>query len=128
MTDIDLAKLRGLAEKATPGPFDVERRDQGDGDIHYIVHGGPNGDDFAWCLDSLDRRAKSNAAFIAAANPQTVLALVAVVEAAQRVEYLAPWMATLAIDGGAGSKRAPEIRDALAALREALKRVGVSCG
>ncbi len=69
----ELARLRELCEAATSGPFDVERRDDDCGYMNYIVHGGKG--DYAWCRDELDPKAKQNAAFIAAANPAVVLAL-----------------------------------------------------
>lgn len=60
MTALD--KIRARLEAATPGSLSVERRDQGGGEIMYVVHGGK---DFAWCRDELDPRAKANAALIA---------------------------------------------------------------
>lgn len=80
-----LSRLKQLAESATPGPYSIERRDDEDGDIAYVIHGGPKGCDVAWCNDDLDKNARQHAAFIAAVNPQTILALSALVEAADRM-------------------------------------------
>lgn len=59
-----LSRLRKLVEAATPGPFDIERRDDEDGDINWILHGP---DDFAWFIEELDSRAKQNALLVQAA-------------------------------------------------------------
>ncbi len=79
----NLDNLEQKAKVATPGPFGVERRDDDCGYMNHIVHGGKG--DYAWCRDELDPRAKENAAFIAAANPQTVLAMVEVIRAAEEM-------------------------------------------
>jgi hypothetical protein len=79
MTNLD--ELEKLAKAATPGPFSIERRDDNCGGITYIVHGGK---DYAWCKDDLDRKAKFNAAFVAAANSAAILELIARVRDAER--------------------------------------------
>lgn len=66
-------KLRKLALAATPGPFNIERRDGDSGDLTYVVHGGVG--DFAWCSDDLDLKARHNAAYIAAAHSNLLLTL-----------------------------------------------------
>ena len=81
-----LSELKAKAEKATPGPFDIERRDDDCGYMNYIVHGATG--DYAWCRDELDPAAKQNAAFVAATNRAVVLALVEVARAASSVSVM----------------------------------------
>lgn len=81
MTD-PIEKLRKLAEAATQGPLDIERRDQGDGSIIYILHGTKG--DFAWFLDDLDPRAKRNAEMMLTVR-NALPALLDLVEAADRM-------------------------------------------
>lgn len=107
-----LDRLEQLAREATPGPWDVQE-DSCDG---Y---------DEAWCewhrvgpLDLTGKTLNRNTAYIAAADPSTVLKLIAVVKAAQQaqetmrhgIEYQ-PWESTETYN-----KR----RAAFAALRLAL--------
>jgi hypothetical protein len=90
---INLKALKEAAEKATPGPWTPEGRSTasyvrspGQVRTHHIAqcnawdhpaaHNGPA---------PSRGQAYSNAAFIAATDPQTILALVAVVEAARNV-------------------------------------------
>lgn len=74
MTDIDTARLRELAEAATPGPWEWEGdglwRHQSPTDYAAIVTAdyAPDTGPTVECSDA-------NGAYIAAANPQTVLAL-----------------------------------------------------
>jgi hypothetical protein len=76
---IDIEKLRQLAEAATPGPWEVS-----DDDMFSpieVTSDGPGRD--ICCLDTYDHRPDeraNDAAFIAAANPQTVLALLDEIE------------------------------------------------
>lgn len=78
----DFSKLEGLAKAATPGPWII------DGEYvnehGYVMHayvasasGGRIGEAFANCLVRTDEQCRINAAFIAEANPATVLALLA---------------------------------------------------
>jgi hypothetical protein len=74
MNDADLKRLRELAEAATPGPWMA---------INHQKHlGDHNVEQAWWSVDSkggriadIERHKAANAAFIAAANPQTVIAL-----------------------------------------------------
>lgn len=76
MTNDELHTLKALAEAATPGPWEAGN-DIGEGEVYgvdgYAVVGAAAQ---AWTRREVD----ANARFIAAANPQTVLALVAEVE------------------------------------------------
>lgn len=83
-----IEEVEALARAATPGPFDIERRDDDCGYMNYIVHGAKG--DFAWCRDELDSRAKQNAAFVAAANPQFVLKLIAALKGANKMRSFSP--------------------------------------
>lgn len=71
----DLDNIESKAKAARPGPYAVERREIDCGYFDYIVHSGKG--DVAWCREELDRKAKANAAYLAALDPATVLALVA---------------------------------------------------
>lgn len=88
--------LKEAAQKATPGPW-LHRHDPGNpvGVQHGVKLAGEFG---AWvcdCLDNADRKIDDgvagarNAAFIALANPATILALIAQVEAAPEVSATA---------------------------------------
>ncbi len=73
MTGVDLAAMRALAEKATPG----ERQALG-GEGVCLAYGGD------WIATTEDGASPvADAEFIAACDPLTVLALVEAVEAAQ---------------------------------------------
>src|SRR5690554_6896281 len=61
-----LTKLKELHAKTTQGELRIERRDYESGDFNFIVYGDVN--DFAWCLEELDPKAKQNADFIAEAH------------------------------------------------------------
>lgn len=56
-----LKHLKELHAKTTEGELRIERRDCEGGDFNFIVYGV---EDFAWCLEELDPRAKKNAEFI----------------------------------------------------------------
>lgn len=117
-----LSELKAKAEKATPGPFDIERRDDDCGYMNYIVHGATG--DYAWCRDELDPAAKQNAAFVAATNRAVVLALV---EVAMRCHRLNSVLDSALQDGDTVICRGPAMRDvdaALASLDAALGEVG----
>ncbi len=83
----DLKKLRALARKATPGPWRREayRYPRGTRDYGVLTEGQTGdvrGDGLGWIAECRWRPNRAaDAAFIAAADPQTVVALVAVVEA-----------------------------------------------
>ena len=78
-----LAELRRLAEAATPGPFDIERREEDCGYFCYILHNAHG--DVAWCNDDLDPNARRHALFLQRFDPATVLKLLDVVEAAKEM-------------------------------------------
>lgn len=65
--EVKYEELRALAEAATPGPWDW-RANMEEG---FVVHERPAGTIYSFS------NSKENAAFIAAANPATVLALLA---------------------------------------------------
>lgn len=89
LTPSRIAELRKLAEKATKGPWYVARgglrKERADHDTVYACNDDLNY--VAECKDFLcfhePPRNSENAAFIAALDPQTVIALLDVVEAAQ---------------------------------------------
>ena len=67
----DVAELRALAEDADAGPWgQTDYYDEDDGCVCHLVHSG-DADQFRVALGLQEY----NAAFIAAANPATVLAL-----------------------------------------------------
>ncbi|HBM7603651.1 TPA: ead/Ea22-like family protein [Enterobacter hormaechei subsp. xiangfangensis] len=84
MRNIDKRALREAAEKATPGrweyypgntsiEYNVDSMDEGQGSIVYVDSG-----------DFTKKQTDLNGAFIAAANPATVLALLDELEAAEK--------------------------------------------
>lgn len=77
MTDINLDKLRRMAEAATPGPWDIT----GNGDWKREVR-GPDWN-VAWCGHMSTLRAHADATYIAAVNPATVIALLDRLERAE---------------------------------------------
>lgn len=77
-----LQRLRKLVEAATPGPLDIERRDDDCGYMNYILHGAKG--DFAWFRDELDPRAKQNAELVQATMANLPL-LLDLVEAADKM-------------------------------------------
>lgn len=91
--DIDLDALQTLAEKATPGPWVANHAGCGTRDgmfritEHYVQRPG---DDVSIACDIVDPTcddhtpSAANAAFIAAANPQTILALIARIRELER--------------------------------------------
>jgi hypothetical protein len=86
MTAEEMKRLRELAEKATPGPWDCDDADESRGG--YNAHAGwfsvskARTEDMVLTnqpeMGMFDRRA--DAAFVVAANPQTVLALLDEIE------------------------------------------------
>lgn len=76
MSDLDLGALKALAEKATPGPWVVTGGDNN-------LYGVDAQDDYVTLSDST--LPVSDAEFIAAANPEVVLALIERVQAAEAV-------------------------------------------
>lgn len=82
MTD-KYAELRRLAESATPGPWESVKRSEYDGSYYFLIQTQEerNGWEIAEIRMDVPH---DNAAFIAAANPSTILALLDELEAAQR--------------------------------------------
>ncbi len=74
MTPADL-ELERLARAATPGPWTAERQDGDSGEIYYALHG--KNYDFITNVGDHANNWLHDAAFIAAANPQAVLGLLA---------------------------------------------------
>lgn len=80
MTDVDHAELKRLAEGATPGPWNNSGRSVDDFDaecmmrMEWIANGAADDD------DDLNANVENDAAFIAAANPAVVLALLSEIE------------------------------------------------
>lgn len=79
-----LEALEKLERGATPGPVGIERRETDCGYIDHIVHGGPGGNDVAWCKEELDPKARQNAALIVALRN----AAPRLIEAARRLNEL----------------------------------------
>jgi hypothetical protein len=84
MSAADRAALRALAEKATPGPWSASEADEGKGFVAQVFgaessepqYESGEGDSLSVaCLDGPDERGTRNAAYIAAAHPAAVLAL-----------------------------------------------------
>lgn len=83
--NIDKSQLKALAESATFGqwvPDGEYVNEHGNVLYAYVAHesGGRVAEAFANCLVRTDEQCRANAAFIAAANPATVLALLAEIE------------------------------------------------
>lgn len=82
MTPSDRARLLALAKAATPGPWAHQESNTDDDEPYWDVT--------CWCGDDRGMVASCNeisgrdAAFIAAANPATILALLSALEAAER--------------------------------------------
>lgn len=77
---IDIKKLKALAKAATPGEW--HHSNWGDGDIEI----GATSNERSWqpiLFKATSHGTEADAAFVAAANPQTVLALIAIVEEAR---------------------------------------------
>lgn len=81
MSNIDKRELREAAEKATPGPWEMEQENiwftDEDGYTKHLAY-VQQGDD----VD--DKQDHYNTAYIAAANPETVMALLDELEAAEK--------------------------------------------
>ncbi|WP_437582708.1 ead/Ea22-like family protein [Paramicrobacterium sp. CJ85] len=78
MTDLDLAELERLAKAATPGPWSWCAKQTADGDSWAVLDSHDHAlamNTDGWVLD---------AEFIAATDPQTVLALIERAESAER--------------------------------------------
>lgn len=87
---IDLAALKTAAEKATPGPWSCNEEINKYEEFWVQYVETLTSDSVAWSIivpakNHRDSQAVSNAAFIAAADPATVAALITAVEAAQNV-------------------------------------------
>lgn len=106
MTPADIARLRALAEKATPGPWATTRYSVGERmDKEFGVESAcPErlwGRFIAWMRDSPHMgkiEAEANAEFIAACDPQTVHALIAAAERAEAAERKLDRMAQRELD------------------------------
>ena len=93
----DLKKLREVAERATPGPWD-----EGDGkygETGYVYCDNAMGSAVAVCYGKAlpytvfsREQEKANAAFIATFNPQTILALLDAYEASARDAERYAWL------------------------------------
>ena len=87
MTDLDLTKLRKIAEAATPGPWEVGMTtfgDPNDGPTHSCVReAGSEWFDHVAASEGCDE-ADLNMAHIAAFDPPTVIALIDEVERLRR--------------------------------------------
>lgn len=82
---IDKAQLKALAEAATPGKWVTDGEyvnEHGNVLYAYVAHekGGRIAEAFANCLVKTDEQCRANAAYIAAASPTAVLALLAEIE------------------------------------------------
>lgn len=121
-----LQAMRALAEKATPGPWDVDSQDSEDGHGKFKAY-AVFGCDGKVLLDTLnsdaaeiheepyeydivawDEIGRRNAAFIAAANPQAVIALIDALESAHAVlekcRHQFQWYADLHAEKSASEK------------------------
>jgi hypothetical protein len=84
---IDIEEIETLARLATPGPWSVDSESVDKFDRLYVAKGiagdlqGRILEVFANCLVTSDEERYVNAAFTAAANPATILALIAEVRA-----------------------------------------------
>lgn len=79
MSNIDLEELKRLAEAATPGPWESVARTNAFWDIE-----APEQPGYAEKMIASVSRDEDNSAFIAAVNPQVVLALIRELEEARR--------------------------------------------
>lgn len=80
MSNIDKQTLRQLADRAIPGPWEEEN-----GEVWIMRNGTANSILTGVCGDDTSGQQDSdNARFIAAANPETVLALLDELEAAEK--------------------------------------------
>lgn len=95
---IDIDEIETLARLATPGPWAIDSDSVNKYDRLYVAKGSTGDlqgrvlEVFANCLVTSDEERYVNAAFIAAANPATILALIAEVRAlradAERYRWL----------------------------------------
>ncbi|MNJ52197.1 hypothetical protein D3C77_475210 [compost metagenome] len=88
---VDILKLKAAAEAATSGQWVADgeyKNSHGNLLYAYVAHenGGRIAEAFANCLVKTDKQCRANAHFIAAANPPTVLALIAEIERHRQVE------------------------------------------
>lgn len=90
MIEIDVKKMRELAKKVTPGPWSVDTESlDGHGRL-YVSKGSSNYllgrilEVFQNCLVRSEQRMAANAEYIAAVDPQTILALLDRLEAAEK--------------------------------------------
>lgn len=132
MAELDLAAIKKLAEAATPGPWE---KWHGNPEVYCQVkaneRGRIKGYSIATCEaddlpeleeqyleeDSYEMQAEANADFIAAANPETILRLVARCEAAEAErKFLADRLKTIARGEIRQGEMVSNAKDALAAL------------
>ena len=91
MNKEQIARLKELTEKATPGPWVYFGYESGNGNISLTVGTEKPGRDICKAYSQLGHHNCScNAAFIAAANPQVILELIAENE---RLEKQVNWLA-----------------------------------
>lgn len=105
MTEMTLARLKELAEKATPGPWHTSMSQP---EISVLVDGGIIAD-LTWATDAVKGVASRNAEFIAAANPLCILALIKHTQALEE---------TLTISGKLARVRVAQMDIAMEALRD----------
>lgn len=70
LTPADLARLKALAEKATPGPWAIDPQEDAG---YFAVHG----DGYDWVCNAQDF---ANARFIKSCDPSTIIALIELAE------------------------------------------------
>lgn len=122
MTPDQLRELREKAEKATPGPWETAET-PGFGHDHapYTVVNGDN-EQITECWDNTPgawkpEQNEGNAAFIAAANPQTVIALLDEIERLR--EALNDKHSKLQVDANIEREYSNRLRQQLTAMRAA---------
>ena len=77
---LDISALKALAEAATPGPWEVVDIEHDNRTIEPYVVFSWDSEERRWSEEDSTLLTRANAAFIAAANPSTVLALIARIE------------------------------------------------
>ncbi|CAM3896818.1 hypothetical protein CCOS865_02208 [Pseudomonas reidholzensis] len=116
--------LKQLAEAATPGRWVTDGdyvNEHGNVLFAYVAHekGGRIAEAFANCLVNTDEQCRANAAYIAAANPEAILALLAEIEQLEAKARLAGVAAEITVHQEVG--RAVTREFALTAERDQLK-------
>lgn len=94
----DLTELKRLAKAATPGPWGIEKNVHAGGVCHLAITNRSNGRDWMPCSITRADLARevdfANAAFIAAANPTTVMELIEEIERLKEIDRLRKLNAT----------------------------------